>query len=394
VRGVGNGRSRDGGLEKGPDDRPISKSDKIRTNRKSAEETGPFLALLNNKELLKRSLEIGWSGKPAGEIPSPSRSNLGGKMTQKVWFIDDADWQEAPDKIGNNASHQEKKEDNSRPLAISSTKNPALSFSFSMIVWGSGQMYSGAYRPGSIFMVLMVVFYGTLSAMVFSWESASRFVTGTGIPTPVLLSGVGVYLLAGLILWLINAVDAYYRTVRLRLDLFWGVDNKLWPPICSLIFPGWGQFLNGQPNKGLFFLLFGSTGISSIFGLAVSPSVWPLLKAGPAGPVFELCLLAALLLVPVSLLMWIISAYDSFMTCRVRGSLQPGYRKRKQGVLKNLLPRTTAVLSLLLVISVGMQCLPKEYYLNSLEKIRIETLRDNMQIIPELAGKVIELIGR
>lgn len=315
-------------------------------------------------------------------------------MKQKVWFIDDSNWQEAPEKIGNDASSQEKKNEDSRPLTASSTKNPALSFSFSMIVWGSGQLYSGAYRPGSIFMVLMVVFYGTLAAMVVSRVSASRFVTGMGIPTPVLLFGVVVYLLAGLILWLVNAVDAYYRTVRLRSELFRGVDNELWPPVCSVLFPGWGQFLNGQPKKGLFFLLFGATGVCAVFVLSVTPSVWPMLKAGPAGPVFELCLLAAILLVPVSLLMWIISAYDSFRTCRVRESLPPGYKKRKQGVLKNLLPRTTAVLSLLLVISLGMQCLPKEYYLNSLEKIRIETLRDNMQIIPKLAGNAVELIGR
>jgi TM2 domain-containing membrane protein YozV len=315
-------------------------------------------------------------------------------MNQKVWFIDDSNWQEVPEKIGNAATHQEKKNQDSRPLTTSLTKSPALTFSFSMIVWGSGQMYSGAYRLGSIFMILMVVFYGTLSAMVVSRVTESRFITGMGIPTPVLLSGVVVYLLTGLILWLGNAVDAYYRTVRLKSELFRGVDNKLWPPVCSVLFPGWGQFLNGQPKKGLFFLLFGATGISAVFVLSVTPSVWPVLKAGPAGPVFELCLVAALLLVPVSLLMWIISAYDSFRTCRVHGSLPPGYRKRKQGSLKNLLPRTTAILSLLLAISVGIQCLPKKYYLSSLEKVRIETLRDNMEIIPELARKAIELIGR
>jgi TM2 domain-containing membrane protein YozV len=315
-------------------------------------------------------------------------------MKQKVWLIDDSNWQEAPEKIGNDASPLEKKKEASRPLTTSSSKNPALSFSFSMIIWGSGQMYSGAYLPGSIFVVLMVAFYGVFSTMVVSRDPASLFVTGMGIPAPVLLCTAVVYLFAGLILWLFNAVDAYYRTARLGPELFPGVDNKFWPPVCSVLFPGWGQFLNGHPKKGLIFLLFGATGIYAVFVFSVTPYVWPVLKAGPAGPVFELCLVAGILAAPLSLLMWILSAYDSFRTCRLQGSLPPGYRKRNQGGLKDFLPRTTAVLSLLLAVSVGMQCIPKEYYLNSLENIRTETLRDNMKIIPELARKAIELISR
>jgi len=92
--------------------------------------------------------------------------------------------------------------------------------------------------------------------------------------------------------------------------------------------------------------------------------------------------------------MWIIAVYDSIVACRERESLPTDYRKKKRWRLKNLLPSTTAVLSLLLAISVGVQYLPKEYYLDTLEKIRIESAREKMEIIPELAGRTIELVGR
>jgi TM2 domain-containing membrane protein YozV len=312
-------------------------------------------------------------------------------MKQKVWHINDTSWKEPPVQGGMDAPVSVKTKMVNQASAVPSTKNPALSFSLSMVVWGSGQMYLGAFRPGSIYLAAMLFFYSTIFAIVFFRDWASRFVAGTHIPTPVLITAPVVFLLAGLLLWLVNAVDAYYRTVRLRSELFRGVSNDLWPLVCALFFPGWGQFLNGQPKKGLFFLLFGATGISAVIVLSAAPFVWPMLQARPAGQLFELFLVAALVFFPISLLVWIVSAYDSFRTCRWFGSLPPGYRKRKLGV-KDLFPRATAVLSLLLAISVGNQCLPKDYYLNSLKKIRIQALQNNMEKIPELAGKAIELI--
>jgi TM2 domain-containing membrane protein YozV len=314
------------------------------------------------------------------------------RMKQKVWFIDDSRWQESPVQGGMDSPVSVKTKMVSQSSALPSTKNPALSFSLSMVVWGSGQMYMGAFRPGSIYLSAMLFFYSTMFAIGFFRDWASRFVAGTHIPAPVFISGAVVFLLAGFSLWLINAVDAYYRTIRLRSEPFRGVDNDLLPLVCALLFPGWGQFLNGQPKKGLFFLLIGGMGISAVIVLSVAPFVWPMLKARPAGPVFELFLVAALVFVPVFLLVWIVSAFDSFRTCRWFGSLPPGYRKRHQGVMKDLFPRATAVLSLLLAISVGNQILPKDYYLNSLKKIRIQALQNNMEKIPELAGKAIKLI--
>jgi len=319
--------------------------------------------------------------------------------TQKIWVVDDPHWKESPEKTRKDGSPLEKTKEDIRLAAAASQKSPALAFSFSMIAWGSGQMFIGAYRPGVIFMALMVLFYGTLSAMVLFGVSASRLAAGTGIPTPVIVAGLLVYLFAGLACWLANAIDAYYRTTRGRAETFRGVDNELWPLCASLLFPGWGQFLNGQHKKGIFFLSCGGLGIFAGIFLSLTPYTWPLFGKGPVGHAFETCLIAALLLIPLSLLMWIVSVYDAFSSCKElfleklrRNPTIDNARKRAAG--KRPMPRLSAILALLLAISVGNQLVPSGYYRNALERVRGEAVKHDMELIPGFMGEAIELFDR
>jgi TM2 domain-containing membrane protein YozV len=318
-------------------------------------------------------------------------------MAQKVWVIDAPSMQKTPERIRRNDPSSERKQADSRPLSAASGKSPALSFSLSMVVWGSGDLYIGAYRPGSIFLAAMLFFYAPLFAMVFFRDAASLFVDRIGLPAAVLAAGGGIYLLAGLVCWLANAVGAYYRTIRLRTEVFRGVDNVLCPLCGSILFPGWGQFLNGQPIKGLFFLLCGVAGIFAALVLAVTCFLWPGVEADPAGPAFEICLVAASAFFPLSLLMWIFSAYDSLISWKelsIEKQRRPstGRRVRQRRFLKNLVPRWTAILALLLALSVGYQWVPAGYYRHALEKIRIETKNRNMVLIPELITRAIDFM--
>ena len=317
-------------------------------------------------------------------------------MTQKVWVINDPSTHETPERIRRNDPSSERKQADSRPLSAASGKSPALSFSLSMVVWGSGDLYIGAYRPGSIFLAAMLFFYAPLFAVVFFRDAASLFIERIGPPAAVLAAG-GIYLLAGLVCWLANAVGAYYRTIRLRTGVFSGVDNVLWPLCGSILFPGWGQFLNGQPIKGLFFLLCGVAGLSASLLHAVTWFLWPAAEANPAGPAFEICLVAASAFLPLSLLMWIFSAYDSFISWKElsiekQRRRSTGRRMPQRKFLKNLVPRWTAILALLLALSLGYQWVPAGYYRHALEKIRIETKNRNMVLIPELITKAIDFI--
>jgi TM2 domain-containing membrane protein YozV len=325
-------------------------------------------------------------------------------MNQKIWVISDEDWEKPSVKsrtIDNQkrGNPQEKIRTEKRPFPKAPQKSPALSFSFSMFIWGSGQIYSRDYGRGSKFMATMLFFYTAISCLVFFPASVSKLISEIDIPVSVLLIGLGVFFIVGLVLWLCNAVDAFYRTTKSRSEPFQGVDSGFWPLVCSFLFPGWGQFLNGQPRKGFFFLLFGLMGTSSAVVLLVSQNVWPVLQTSHDRLVFEIFLAAALSAIPISLLMWIVSMYDAFRTGRELSRKKPGlpyagYRVRRQGILQDLVPRGTVILGLLLAISVGMQFIPKRFYLDSLESIRLEMLRNNMKIVPELLGKAVDFIDR
>lgn len=323
-------------------------------------------------------------------------------MKQKVWYIDDSDWQELPEMSESEQTPVKQPEPELKTRdqvpAFTLPKSPARSFSLSMLVWGSGHMYNGAYLPGSLFMAVMLAFYAPLAVMLFRGAVSPRQ-ADSGLPSMVFVAGAMVYLSIGLFCWLANAVDAYYRTTRLRFTPFRGVDKELYPLLASILFPGWGQFLNGQPVKGLFFLICGMTGTLGGAFVGLILYVWPGLKAGPAGDTFEICLVAALLLIPIAFVMWLVSAYDAYISCkdlslekkRPSASVESACKNKSA---KYFLPRLNAVLVMLLAISVGMQCFPRTYYLDSLEKIRTETLDHHLEIIPGLVGKVIGLIDQ
>jgi hypothetical protein len=260
-------------------------------------------------------------------------------------------------------------------------------------------MYSRDYGSGSKFLASMLFFYTGLSCLVLFPSFVSRFISEMDIPMFAPIIGLVLFFIAGLVVWLCNAIDAYNRATNSRSEPFRGVDNGIWPPLCSFLFPGWGQFLNGQPRKGFFFLLFGLVGISSAFVLVITLNVWPVLKTSHDRLILEFYLAAAFAAIPLSILMWIVSIYDACGPDRELSRIKPGlpfagYRVRKQGIVQNLVPRGTVILGLLLAISVGMQFIPKSYYLNSIENIRHEMLRNNMEMVPELLGKAIVFIDR
>lgn len=325
-------------------------------------------------------------------------------MNQKVWVIPEQDWAEprAKNRIIDGRQRDaapEKGRAEKRPLPRSAQKSPALSFSFSMLLWGSGQMYSREYGPGVKFMASMVFFYAAISCLVFFPASVSRFIAAIDIPVSVFIIALVAVFVVGLVLWLGSAVDAYYRTTRSRSEPFRGVDNGLWPLLCSLLFPGWGQFLNGQPRKGLFFLPFGVVGIASALLLPASRYVWPLLRTGHDRLVFEGFLAAALAAIPAAFLLWLVAIYDAFGSCReqARRKREPphaGRRVRRPSIAESLVPRGTAILGLLLAISLGMQFIPRRYYLDSLESLRQGMLRNHMEIVPEMLGKAIAVVDR
>jgi len=177
------------------------------------------------------------------------------------------------------------------------------------------------------------------------------------------------------------------------------VKNAVWPMGISLIFPGWGQILNGQLKKGLLFLLVGVLGLFSLEVILTSYYFWPLIKSMPVRIFIDYTIAATMLLIPLAPVIWLTAAYDAFWTAqrllRQRFTLRPpGLRARWRGVERSPVPRSTAVLSLLLAISLGMQFIPKGFYVQSLEKVRVQMVDNNLEKSPELLHEVLKLLAR
>jgi uncharacterized membrane protein len=212
------------------------------------------------------------------------------------------------------------------------------------------------------------------------------------------LSGVvAVLLLAGLLLWMVSAVEAYYRAAKIRSAPFFGVDRGFWPPLASLAFPGWGQFLNGQPKKGSVFLLAAMAALVAVLALLAARYAWPLVTAGGIRPDIETGLVAMLLYLPAACLVWLVGVYDAFRGHRqqVRRKLSeqnPGYRAGRRGLSRACVPRLSAVLGLLLAVSVAMQALPRQYYKDRLEEIRLAMLAHHLELMPRLLERALETV--
>ena len=325
-------------------------------------------------------------------------------MNQKVWVINDQDWHRstkpepmveppaaAPPLAGPPPQPQS--------VPIPPQKNPALAFSLSLPLAGGGLCYLGEKRPGAYCMAGMAFFCALLATLLLYRGALVHLLARHDLQAWPFTLAAGIFFLAGLLFWQGAAVAAYYRALRQRSEPFLGGGRALWPLLGSLLLPGWGQFLNGQPRKGLCFLPCGLLAFLSLFVLGVTRGLWPLLRSEPGRRLVELYLTAALLLLPLFLLLWLVGAYDAFRSCQRQQRKKmclnnPGYRPGGRKVLRALVPRGSAVLGLLLAISLGMQFIPKTYYRQSLQRARLEMLHNRVEILPGLVQELLGFLGR
>ena len=283
-------------------------------------------------------------------------------------------------------------------------KSPAIAFSLSLLIWGAGQFYNRQKKLGFLFLGLMIPFYLFLISMFFFWNSLSATLQGFNINHTQILFGGGILFLSGLLLWVANAFQAYHRTAKGRIRPFRGVHTTFWPFICSCLFPGWGQFLNGQPLKGIFFIIFSLAGLSAITTFIFAPIVWPTLEFSVDRLFYENILSFALLITPLVALMWFINVYDA-MTVSRDPLKKESWKKRLEYAVNNyrakgwkraLLPRmkvmTMLALYLILSLSISTSCFPKAYYVSELQDLQTLSAKQNMVVIPKLINQILNTL--
>ena len=101
---------------------------------------------------------------------------------------------------------------------------------------------------------------------------------------------------------------------------------------------------------------------------------------------------------PVAALLWFVSVYDAFRSCEdykrhLDRSQKVGKRLKGREFLHDLIPQCSAVLGLMLAMSLGLQFIPWRFYLEMLQRLRLDLLHQHLTIIPELLRKVVDLLS-
>lgn len=192
---------------------------------------------------------------------------------------------------------------------------PWIAASASMLVWGTGQLLTGRIALAIMFLsfeVLAVAIFYNLDRI---WESLLRLanlysVDPSHIQIALLIAGTLVPFV-----WFGGVLEAYEKAARHPWARVFSGPSVV-PAAASAVVPGWGQILNNQLGKSMFFLAVG--GIAGyLVGVALRwPELWSILDPGPP-PVPGIDLPAIPLYATVAYcLIWLSAAVDAFRSAR------------------------------------------------------------------------------
>lgn len=320
----------------------------------------------------------------------------------KVWEVKD------PDALLNDlgrkrAAKQSAKQAAQRRL---DEKNPAKAYSLSMLHWGGGQIYNEQLIKAAIFLFMMLaVIVGTVLSVIYDDELLQLF-HSNGISTASAFLGAEILLLCLLLFWTYNAADAYHGSVQKRRTPFPGIPGRLLPVLGSIVFPGWGQYLNGQPVKGSIYSALGVLGIFSFLALIATFLTWPYLEPSDARFIVEGIFAVSLFAAPIFPPVWALSVHDAFKVSSDELKKEPllerikaaYYRGRSQGWVRGVFPhfKLTLMLVLFLVFFaiVVRYSFARGFYIEELKLVRSYLSSQGMTIIPELINRIVELLAR
>ncbi len=320
-------------------------------------------------------------------------------MQDKVWIIDDPDDSFEDKNKGSDATKLLHKK-SLKPRQ----KNPALAFTISLFIWGSGQIYTGKWKIGILFMLFMLNFYIFTGSAILFGGLITAFLKNLYVTYSEMLAVFIIIYLCGIIIWFFNAYHAYHSASLVRQEPFPGVKSRLLPVLCSLLIPGWGQFINGQRKKGLYFLVFATIGFFVLPFIILIFLLWPEFISEERY-CFESLLAVLLMFIPLIILMWLISAFDalkvSFDDVKKESLINrikyANNRRRIKGFFRGLIPQAklTILLSLILVllISISYSYFPKEHYSSLLKDLQSQLQQRDMIIIPQIINELLNTIS-
>jgi TM2 domain-containing membrane protein YozV len=249
----------------------------------------------------------------------------------------------------------------------------------------------------------MINFYLILGLVFVHWESMITYLKAIPITRSEAMIACGIFYLSGLIFWIINALQAHHQASKTGTGAFEGVKNPILPLFCSLLVPGWGQVLNGQPKKGGFFLIFALAGFFAFSVLLFIPMIWSSLETFSDRFLLEWILVIALALCPPVFMMWLLGIYDALKVSLDPIKKEP-FRKRIKyainrlrikGWARGILPQAkmTLMLALFLTLSatLGYYYFPQKNYMVMLQSLQTRLYHQKMILLPYIIDQFLQV---
>ena len=308
---------------------------------------------------------------------------------EKVWVIHD------PDKYLEDLAANPKKVTVGEPLTYE--KSPATAYTLSILFWGGGQFYIGQKAKGEGFLFTMLLVCAAFILVFDFWTPLIQFLRSQDISYAKAFLFAEFLLFCVLIYWTYNAGDAYHAAANARRTPFTGVKSHVSPFLCSLLVPGWGQFLNGQPVKGSIFMGFSVLSLFSLLSITSTMLVWTYLGSSDARFIVEEIFAISVLFAPLIPLIWIYGSFDALRVSlddlkkeSISARIKAAYnRTRYRGLLDGAFPhiKSTITLGLVLTIMVAISYyyyFPKEYYIKQIEHLQATMQKQGMTLVPNM----------
>jgi TM2 domain-containing membrane protein YozV len=311
---------------------------------------------------------------------------------EKIWVIKD------PDEYLERSPAQWIENEASPPAE----QDPALAYTLSLLFWGSGQLYNGQRTKGLSYIGLALC-GNAIAFLLFMFQQEIPFYLRFLDISPAQAVLVAACLLfCCLFFWVSNASDAYHAAIKARRTMFTGVTGRAWPVLCSLLFPGWGQFLNGQPVKGGFFAVSAMFGIFSLISALGIPQAWPFLEDSNSRFIVEIVLLLSLLALLPMPVIWVLGVFDAWKVVQddikkepLRERLKAANNRRRvygweRGVFPQIKRTLVLALSLIIMIIITIRFyFPWNYYREDLMHALSWSSKQGMILIPEFIRGII-----
>lgn len=203
----------------------------------------------------------------------------------------------------------------SRRGAVRSGAGAPLASSLSLFLCGAGQVANGQWRLGLLLFLTEVLVVAGHWCVLQAWPFFRDVAHIYAVSEEELFLGLaaGDFLLVFFLLY--NIAQAYHQGEAGRGE-FQGIGMPSVSAMASLVLPGWGQLLNAQLGKGLFFLFCMLAEIYAVALLALTSFFHLFPRLGletlmqTRGEVVELSLFF------FASMIWILSVYDAYLVGR------------------------------------------------------------------------------